>query len=305
MHWRHKTKNYVSKKIYSIGDRPFFQDQYYKDYYMPDAPTTLYVFGISSHSPSDHVMDQIDGRYRLYYVISGKGWINGNLFQEGDIVYCNNMTACNISSDPNSPCIYTWLAFSGGKSEKYLRIAGLTKPLMIYKNQNSTEINRIFYEMMEVEHPEKERALFLEACFLMLLSLSTYSGDSNLKPHEKSQNKLDRRINAAIQYISNHFRDPDLRLEDIEEATETSSKYLQRIFKEKVGISIYQYIIRLRLDTAVNLLINSNYSINEISNFVGYNDRCTFSELFKKHYGCYPSHYIANQNSVDTDIKNK
>ena len=123
MHWRHKTRNHISEKMYSISDRPFFQDQYYTDYYMPDAPTTLYAFGICSHHPNDRVMDRIDGRYRLYYIISGKGWINGNTFQEGEIVYSNNMLACNISSDQNSPCIYTWIAFSGGKSEKYIRQA--------------------------------------------------------------------------------------------------------------------------------------------------------------------------------------
>ncbi len=305
MHWRHLTRNHVSEKMYSIGTRPFFQDQYYKDYYMSDAPISLHVFGICSHHPDEHVVNLIDGRYRLYYIISGKGWINQNQFKEGDIVFISNALACNISSDQNDPCTYTWIAFSGGKSEKYLLRAGLTQSLMIYKNRNQTEINRIFYEMMEVEHPEKERALFLEGCFLTLLSLSVYHQDPNAAPTQNTQKKIDKRVNNAVRYICKHFQDHDLRLEDIEEATETSSKYLQRIFKERVGISIYQYIIKLRLDTAVDLLINSNYTISEISYMVGYHDRCTFSELFKKHYGCYPTQYVSNQTSIDTSIENK
>ena len=58
-----------------------------------------------------------------------------------------------------------------------------------------------------------------------------------------------------------------------------------------MGITIYRYIAKLRMDAAINLLNTSNYNVNEISEFVGYNDRRTFTEAFKKQFGISPTQF--------------
>ena len=76
--------------------------------------------------------------------------------------------------------------------------------------------------------------------------------------------------------------------------TNTNEKYLQRLFKAETGMSIYQYVSKLRMDAAITLLGASNYNINEIAEYVGYNDRKRFTEIFKKRFGVSPSKYSSD-----------
>lgn len=69
--------------------------------------------------------------------------------------------------------------------------------------------------------------------------------------------------------------------------------YLSAAFKKEVGMTISQYIARLRCTQAAEMLRNSNISIQEISNYVGYPDNNYFVKVFKTYYGMTPSEYRA------------
>ena len=289
MHWRHCKGEWRTEKLYSVDDVWKYDDAYFNDYYVPDAPVTLKTFGICSRPADDHIVNRFVEKYIFHYILSGKGWFNGIPFEAGDIVFCTNAIPYSLSSHKYDPCIYAWISFSGGKSEKYLDIMGISGILRIYKSKHTDSINKILYDMMEVDHSDIETALYLEAKFIELLSLSAPTDDG--KSSKSSKKNTNKRVNAAIQYISENFRNPELRIEDIAAAVSTNKKYLQRIFRDTMEISIYQYISKLRMDAAVTLLNSSNYNINEISEYVGYNDRRTFSEIFKKHFGVPPTKY--------------
>ena len=67
--------------------------------------------------------------------------------------------------------------------------------------------------------------------------------------------------------------------------------YFSRIFKEKFGMSLVEYVTRKRLDNAVTLLSESNYSVDEISEMSGFSDRSSFYHAFSKYLGGSPSDY--------------
>lgn len=292
MHWRHCVKDFRTEKLYNVDEVWKYGDKYFNDYYVPDAPVTLKTFGLCSRAPEEHIINRMNERYSLHYILSGSGYINGVQFDAGDTVFCTNSTPYSLSPNRDDPCIYAWISFTGGKSEKYMEMLGLTEAFKIYRSKNSQRINEILYDMMEVDHNDIHTALYLEAKFIELLALSRPEElESNQKTAKKS---ADKRVNAAIQYISNNFRNPNLRLSDVAAAISTNEKYLQRIFKESMGISVYQYISKLRMDAAKNLLASSNYNINEIAEYIGYNDRRTFFEIFRKHFGVSPKQYAEN-----------
>ncbi len=60
-------------------------------------------------------------------------------------------------------------------------------------------------------------------------------------------------------------------------------------FKEKFNMSITEYIQRKRINVAESLILNSNLSISEISNKVGYVSNSRFSLLFKRYKGLKPT----------------
>ena len=60
-------------------------------------------------------------------------------------------------------------------------------------------------------------------------------------------------------------------------------------FKQQVGISPIDYLIRLRMQNACVLLRETNQKIREIADKVGYADEFYFSRIFAKVIGCPPS----------------
>lgn len=67
--------------------------------------------------------------------------------------------------------------------------------------------------------------------------------------------------------------------------------YLRALFKQEIGVSIKEYVIRIRMDKALELLKHSNYNINEIARMIGYPDYRLFVDVFKKRIGLSPSQY--------------
>ena len=65
-----------------------------------------------------------------------------------------------------------------------------------------------------------------------------------------------------------------------------------------MGKSPNEYIIELRLQFAKSLLDNTNISIKQVSEHVGYNDQYFFSRLFKKHIGISPQEYRKRKNNI-------
>jgi YesN/AraC family two-component response regulator len=71
-----------------------------------------------------------------------------------------------------------------------------------------------------------------------------------------------------------------------------SPVYISKIFKEETGESPINYLIKIRLEKAKDILLNSDSgSIKNIANQVGYDDVYHFSKLFKKYYGISPLYY--------------
>ena len=245
------------------------------------------TFGISSRDPEIRIINNCYERYVIHYILCGKGWCNGIPFQEGDVIFCTKFRPYSISSNKSDPCIFAWVTFQGGKCDDYIQRMGLNQSFLSYKMQDMTRICEIFYDMMEIDHSNIETALYLESSFLKLLSYSMPPA-GNKCTEAKNSNK---RIDNAVLYISKHFNEPNIMISDIAHAVNTNEKYLQRLFKEEMGMSIYKYISKLRFDAALSLLTNSNYSISMISEYVGFNDVRTFSEAFKKRFGKSPVNY--------------
>lgn len=109
-----------------------------------------------------------------------------------------------------------------------------------------------------------------------------------------------RKSNAMMEYkeIDNMWRE---LLDYIEENLESklslyalaqkcfyNPSYFSRIFKEKFGMSLIEYITQKRLDHAVELLESSELSVEQIAQKVGFSDRNSFHHAFSRCYGLTP-----------------
>ncbi|MDI4649789.1 response regulator transcription factor [Cohnella hashimotonis] len=83
----------------------------------------------------------------------------------------------------------------------------------------------------------------------------------------------------------------DLNLQTISEAVYLHAVYLSKIYKEITGMNLSEYILRVRMEEAKNLLENTSCKIYEITERVGYQSPQHFIRRFKQYYGVTPEIY--------------
>lgn len=112
----------------------------------------------------------------------------------------------------------------------------------------------------------------------------------HISEHAKRQeiNKLNPGF--ISQYIELHYME-NLYLDHIAEVAGTSPKYFSSYFKKTFGINYVEYLNKVRLSHAKELLKDSFLSISEIGEKTGYMNSSTFTTTFKKYVGISPSEY--------------
>ena len=97
-------------------------------------------------------------------------------------------------------------------------------------------------------------------------------------------------IRLAKQYIQDNYA-KQIAQEDVANAIHLSTSYLSTMFKKELGINFSDYLTSCRIDAAKQLLKETDLSMNEVAERVGYMDAKYFSKLFHKIVGIKPSVY--------------
>ena len=92
------------------------------------------------------------------------------------------------------------------------------------------------------------------------------------------------------EYIDKNLGD-ELSLSSLAGKCFYNPSYFSRMFKEKFGVSLVEYVARKRLDYAMELLSESELSVDEISEKAGFSDRSKFYYAFSKYIGGTPTDY--------------
>ncbi len=83
----------------------------------------------------------------------------------------------------------------------------------------------------------------------------------------------------------------DVNLSGVAKQFDMTTRTFNRKFKNATGVSPLNYLQKIRMESAKDLLKTTNLSINEVMFKVGYHDLAHFSKLFKKHHGTTPGQY--------------
>lgn len=99
----------------------------------------------------------------------------------------------------------------------------------------------------------------------------------------------DKLIFALKELIEKNIPNESFSLESAASQMYFSSNYIRQLFKQKVGESFMEYLIRRRMETAHSLLVDSPLQIQKIAEQTGYSNARYFASCFKKYYGCTPT----------------
>lgn len=99
----------------------------------------------------------------------------------------------------------------------------------------------------------------------------------------KVYDRKDQKIQNIIEYVEDNFQNPALNVTAIGEYFDMSPFYISKLFKEKMGMTLVDYINKCRISRARELMETTNYSVKHIAEQVGFNHARTFYRILKKH----------------------
>jgi AraC-like DNA-binding protein len=95
-------------------------------------------------------------------------------------------------------------------------------------------------------------------------------------------------VQTATQYLQDNLA-RSISVRDVAAQVHLSERQLSRVFRKVTGMSILEYLTRLRIDTAGQLLLSRDMPIKQVARAVGYPDAHYFTTTFGKHTGLTPA----------------
>lgn len=97
----------------------------------------------------------------------------------------------------------------------------------------------------------------------------------------------------AIKHIDRNYLHIT-SVKQISEALSYSEFYISHLFKEKMGMSMKEYLMQKKMMAAIELLPNSELTIGGVAEYLGFGSAHTFAQAFKRYYGVSPTEYKSN-----------
>ena len=176
----------------------------------------------------------------------------------------------------------------------------LSLPLVV---NLSVQGNQSVYPMPDIERILSQSLSSFQEYTLELLRMQTFLQsliitlfDQYPKPDSEFTENI-QRVQPAILYMNEHFKEP-IRLEQLAELCCMSPNYFHKIFTQAMHTTPLNYLSLLRLNTALQLLINNKHTVKEIGYELGFADDAYFCRVFKKQYGITPSEYKKKRGEI-------
>lgn len=112
----------------------------------------------------------------------------------------------------------------------------------------------------------------------------------------------DERMNDIMNYLMIHYKEP-ITLIDMAEKLGLTNTYLSRYFKKTFGMNFLKFLYNIRLEYAVQDMMDSNKTLLKIALDNGFPNLSSFHKVFKESYGVSPTEYRKSlQKQIDTTI---
>ena len=97
-------------------------------------------------------------------------------------------------------------------------------------------------------------------------------------------------VRKAVSYLTSHL-DENIRIADVAEEVGVAPAYLQRIFRQGTGMTIVDYLNRLRIQQSKRLLMFSEDPVTDVAIAAGFNSRQHFYRVFQAETGLSPREF--------------
>jgi AraC family transcriptional regulator, arabinose operon regulatory protein len=181
-----------------------------------------------------------------------------------------------------------WIHFTGSNIKNLLRRYGFADKKRILPVGTSPEYERLFKRIiLELQKCQEE----YEETLVHLLQLLLIEFERELtREHVLKDEYMDREMEVAISYFSSSYN-LEINVKEYAYSKGMSTSWFIRNFKKYTGETPIQFITSARIMNAQILLETTAYSVNEISQIVGYSNPSYFSRAFRSKKGYSPQQY--------------
>lgn len=259
-------------------------------YYMGKIAPELSRYPRILHSHANHVEVSIIYSGASEYMIRDRRQRIG----PGDVIIYNSNTVHDEPSSADSPIGSYFFAIGN------LHLPGLRAGALIPDDVNPVfHIQKDFDRVVELcenmlhglDHPCEWTSYithYLTQALLEMIWSVVHTADK--PPSSRGNYELGRRIK---EYIDQHYHEP-LTVRAICDGLHLSESYVSHVFKDMLGYSPMQYILRRKIGEAQTLLISTDYPISQIARMVGFDAQSHFNQRFSKYVGISPGRFRKN-----------
>ncbi len=101
---------------------------------------------------------------------------------------------------------------------------------------------------------------------------------------------VENTLSKSIEYIDDHFYE-NIDLKTLADIEHYNVNYYGEWFKNNMGLTVTEYIKKLRIKKAKDLLVNTDLSILEIAQMIGYEHNSSFTRVFRKFEQISPAEF--------------
>jgi AraC-like DNA-binding protein len=170
------------------------------------------------------------------------------------------------------------------KKPSVSQFARVTKKLTEWGCELNKDVESAYFETRVLLPKQYEQMITLLTIFAQHLSLLS---NQVLVQKENAEPPM---ITRAKQFIRDN-QSEDLSLGQVAKAANMSTFYFCKMFKKATGLNFTEYLSRVRVEKAKNLLLNPNLRISEIAYEIGFQSLTHFNRVFKKVAGQSPTEY--------------
>ena len=270
----------------------------------------LYQYGWEQCAPLHSFGPYVRNHYLFHYVVSGRGHLDAtdasgmrrdyDLGPDQGFLICPGQISTYVA-DRNQPWKYVWLEFDGLRVSEFVESAGLDLSQPVYRPQCSAQGQRVRDIMLYMADHSDASPLYLTGLLFLFLDLLIQTSSTRRALH--GVQLKDFYIQEAITYMERNYQ-RELSVEELADVCKLNRSYFSKLFKDSMGCPPQEFLIRLRLAHAADLMKGTRKSIGDIAARCGYPNQLHFSRAFKKRYGISPREWrLENQIRQTKEIR--
>lgn len=181
---------------------------------------------------------------------------------------------------------FKWFYFGGAACKEYFQLINgkSFQPVLL---TNAAETGGLVDEL-NILAQKQEPMVDLDISILISRILTSVIRSKHLNiPITRGKSEI---LEKSMDYILKNY-DSNLKIDDICNAVFTTKSHLINLFRTYLHTTPHKYITKLKIDESKKLLSETNYTVSDISQMIGFETTGVFIENFRKYTGLTPNKY--------------